>query len=57
MTSRQCEVLVEKLSRKKDDEIKNLLNISQPAVNQLANTSGWREINAAINRFEAIVQL
>lgn len=57
MTSRQCEIIVEKLSRKKDEEIKNLLNITQPAVNQIANTAGWREINAAINRFEKTVCL
>jgi hypothetical protein len=57
LTARQCEILAEKLKGKSDDEIKRLLNISQPAVNQMANNSGWREISAAIVRFESIVRI
>lgn len=57
LTSRQCEILVEKLNKKKDDEIKVVFGITQPGVNQIANSAGWREINHAINRFEKVVRL
>lgn len=55
-TPRQCEILVQRLLNKSEDEIRKALQISQSAVNQALKSAGWRVISNAINYFEATIR-
>lgn len=51
-TSRQCELLTERLFEQSESEIANQLGISQSAVNQGLKVSGWPSIDKAVRLFE-----
>jgi hypothetical protein len=54
-TSTQAEVFFYKLQGKKEKEIAEQLNISQPAVNRHLKAVSWSAIERLLNRFEALV--
>jgi predicted XRE-type DNA-binding protein len=54
-TSTQAEVFFNKLQGKKEKEIAELLNISQPAVNKHLKAVSWSAIESLLNRFEEII--
>lgn len=51
-TSRQCELLTERLFEQSESEIADQLGISQSAVNQGLKISGWPAIDKAVKLFE-----
>jgi len=55
-TQNQAELVYYKLQNKKEDEIANLLGISQSAVNQRTKTAQWYAIEKLIEYFEATIQ-
>jgi DNA-directed RNA polymerase specialized sigma subunit len=55
-TQNQAELVYYKLQTKKEDEIANLLGISQSAVNQRTKTAQWYAIEKLIQYFEATIQ-
>jgi hypothetical protein len=54
-TSTQAEVFFYKLQGKKEKEIAEQLNISQPAVNRHLKAVSWSAIERLLNRFEELV--
>jgi DNA-directed RNA polymerase specialized sigma subunit len=54
-TSTQAEVFFYKLQGKKEKEIAEQLNISQPAVNRHLKAVSWSAIEKLLNRFEELV--
>ena len=54
-TSTQAEVFFHKLQGKKEKEIAEQLNISQPAVNRHLKAVSWSAIEKLLNRFEELV--
>jgi hypothetical protein len=54
-TSTQAEVFFYKLQGKKEKEIAEQLNISQPAVNRHLKAVSWSAIDRLLNRFEELV--
>lgn len=55
-TSRQCELLTERLFERSESEIARQFKISQSAVNQGLKISGWPSIDKALKLFEATVK-
>jgi hypothetical protein len=55
-TQNQAELVYYKLQNKKEDEIAELLGISQSAVNQRTKTAQWYAIEKLIAYFEATIQ-
>lgn len=55
-TQNQAEVIYYKLLQKKEEEIAQLLQISQPAVNQRKKTANWNAVEKVITYFEDTVQ-
>lgn len=53
-TSTQAEVFFYKLQGKKEKEIAEQLNISQPAVNRHLKATSWSAIEKLLNRFEEL---
>jgi predicted DNA-binding protein YlxM (UPF0122 family) len=51
-TSRQCELLTERLFEQSESEIADQLGISQSGVNQGLRMSGWPSIDKALKLFE-----
>jgi predicted DNA-binding protein YlxM (UPF0122 family) len=51
-TSRQCELLSERLFEQSESEIADKFGISQSAVNQGLKISGWPSMDKAIKLFE-----
>ena len=49
-------IIYYKLQNKKEDEIANLLGISQSAVNQRTKTAQWYAIEKLIKYFETTIQ-
>lgn len=56
-TSRQCEVVYQKLLNKEEPEIAQLLGIGQSAVNQHSTSVGWNAIEKAVQYFNKVVAL
>ena len=54
-TSTQAEVFFYKLQGKKEKEIAEQLNISQPAVNRHLKAVSWSAIEKLLNRFEELI--
>jgi SatD family (SatD) len=54
-TSAQAEVFFYKLQGKKEKEIAEQINISQPAVNRHLKAVSWSAIESLLNRFEEII--
>ena len=54
-TSTQAEVFFYKLQGKKEKEIAEQLNISQPAVNRHLKAVSWSAIDTLLNRFEELI--
>ena len=54
-TSTQAEVFFYKLQGKKEKEIAEQLNISQPAVNRHLKAVSWSAIESLLNRFEELI--
>lgn len=54
-TSTQAEVFFYKLQGKKEKEITEQLNISQPAVNRHLKAVSWSAIEKLLNRFEELI--
>ncbi|MBS1597996.1 MAG: hypothetical protein JST75_07205 [Bacteroidetes bacterium] len=55
-TQNQAELVYYKLQNKREDEIANLLGISQSAVNQRTKTAQWYAIEKLIDYFESTIQ-
>ncbi len=54
-TSTQAEVFFYKLQGKKEKEIAEQMNISQPAVNRHLKAVSWSAIESLLNRFEGLI--
>jgi hypothetical protein len=54
-TSTQAEVFFYKLQGKKEKEIAEQINISQPAVNRHLKAVSWSAIESLLNRFEELI--
>ncbi len=53
MTRRQCEIVLWKLVGCSEQEIAEVLTISQSSVNQHSSAAGWTSIEDAINHFQS----
>ena len=56
-TSKQCEVLYLKLMGNDENVIAEMLNKSQPTINEHSTQAGWNAIEKAVTRFEEKVRL
>ena len=56
-TSKQCEVLYLKLMGYDENVIAEMLNKSQPTINEHSTQAGWNAIEKAVTRFEEKVRL
>ncbi len=48
----QAEVILNKLQNKKEDEVANIMSISQPGVNQAARSAKWYAVETAVKHIE-----
>lgn len=55
-TSRQCEILFNKLIGLSEDEIAKKLNVKQPAINKHSTSVGWNAIDKAVKYYSSLIK-
>lgn len=55
-TAKQCQVLFLKLMRHSEEEIAQLLGITQPVVNQHSTSGGWNAVEKSVIYFSNMIQ-